>query len=72
MDIRIGKWGRIISGDEAGWYLKVEDDANSTGGYIIITCKEPGSNIGYDNWVKDLVHLRNYFKASNWSIEWLE
>jgi hypothetical protein len=71
MEVRIGQIGRIVQGDEAGCFVKVEDDTENTGGYLILTAKQPSMKDGYDNWVKDREALAGYFRESNWVIEWL-
>ncbi len=71
MEIRIGQVGRIIAGDEIGTYVKVIDDAESTGGYLILTAAEPDMRGSFDNWVENKDSLSQYFAESGWSIDWL-
>lgn len=71
MEIRINQVGRIISGDSLGHYVKVEDDSTSTGGYLVVTSTMPDFEICFDDWVQDIDSLRQYFKDSHWSVQWL-
>jgi hypothetical protein len=34
MEVRTGQVGRIISGDEAGKFVRIDHDAEDTGGYL--------------------------------------
>ncbi len=73
--IKINTIGKILSGGYTGWYVYVEDDSEYTGGYLIHTCIDPDiydTREGYDSWAEDLSSVENYFKESNWTIEWLE
>ena len=55
--------GKILKGDQVGWYVKVEYDADS-GGYYIYQFKnkvgENGLGEAYDDWLESLedVHRR--------------
>ncbi len=71
MEVRIGQVGRIIAGDEVGKYVKVVDDKENTGGYLILTADAPDMQVGFDNWVEDEEALSSYFVEAGWSIEWL-
>lgn len=70
MEVKIGKVGRIALGDEAGSYVKVEDDAENTGGYLILTATRPDMHGGFDNWVENREALTRYFIESGWVVEW--
>lgn len=69
-DILIDKVGKIITGDDAGMYLKVLDDTNSTGGFLIIISKERNMKSGFDSWVEDRESIKKFFQESNWTVEW--
>ncbi len=71
--IEIGKIGLIESGDDEGSQVKVLDDSESTGGFLILTGKnlsDPNSE-AFDSWVENIEELHGYFKESNWVIKWL-
>ena len=70
--IPIGKVGRIISGQEQGCYVKIQDDRANTGGYLVLIGKNRDFSPGSDDWVQDLDQLNRYFEVSAWTIEWLE
>ena len=72
-DVRIGQVGQIISGDQVGRFVKVLDDSENTGGFLILTSIEPTFKNGHgdDNWVEDRDTLSLYFHEADWLIEWL-
>jgi hypothetical protein len=72
MDIRIGAVGRIVSGDYAGWYVKVQDDSENTGGFLILISGDRTfqSGKGFDGWVEGRAMLEGYFRESSWQVEW--
>ncbi|MGZ3974329.1 MAG: hypothetical protein ACXWAT_10130 [Methylobacter sp.] len=71
MDIKVGVVGEIVAGDDAGSYLKVIDDNENTGGFLILTSRSPQMTDGFDNWVESENSLRQYFIESGWVIRWL-
>ncbi|MDD5330546.1 MAG: hypothetical protein PHX38_11100 [Sulfuricella sp.] len=71
MQIRIGEIGRILAGEESGNYVKVLDDTENTGGYLILTAPAIDMRHGYDNWVESKDALARYFEESGWTTEWL-
>jgi hypothetical protein len=68
---KISKKGRIKTGEYAGFFVRIQDDSQTTGGYLILTWKESPS-VGYDNWVEKLTDLEQFLLESGWDIEWLE
>lgn len=64
--------GKITSGDEIGSYVKVIDDSENSGGFIILTSSNINFENGYDNWVGDIDALQQYFKDSDWKINWMK
>ncbi len=68
---KIGKKGLIKTGQEAGFFVRIENDSPNTGGYLILTWKDVPAE-GYDDWVKDLNDLERYFNESGWEIAWFE
>ncbi len=71
VDILIGVIGKIISGEEYGRFVKVIDDSENTGGFLILTADDIElSSRGYDNWVEDKERLKCYFLENKWLIEW--
>ncbi len=76
--VPIGKRGRIVGGPiEAKfstdppdtWFVTVEDDSRSTGGFLVLFANESGTK-GYDDWVENLIDLDEYFREGGWVVEW--
>ncbi len=70
-NIRLDTIGEILEGDDKGKFIKILDDSQSTGGYLIVTSQGPKFETGYDDWVEDWDSLEGYFQESNWIIRWL-
>lgn len=71
MDIRIGVVGTILSGgDENERYIKIADNTESTGGFLILTAEDPDMKRGFDAWVKDRDELEKYFNEANYTVDW--
>ena len=71
MQSKIGKRGRITTGEHAGFLVRVEDDSANTGGYLIL-CSRNGTSEGFDHWVENKTDLDQLFIESGWNVEWLE
>jgi len=71
--VLVGKWGKIIAGKQAGWYVLVEDDTDgSTGGfYVFISPVTSGKN-GFDDWFEKLDGVQRQFQFNGWEIQWLD
>jgi hypothetical protein len=63
--------GRIKSGENAGFFVRIPDDSTNTGGYLVLLWKED-SPVGYDSSVETLADLEQFFRESAWEIDWLE
>lgn len=76
MDIKINKVGLIKEGLDKGWYVRIVEDFQNTGGYLIYTFNSLDSNdpkfLIYDSWVENLEDLKIYFDESSWCVEWLQ
>ena len=72
--IPIGKVGKVIEGEEKGWFIKIEPDNSETKGYYIFLCKNHtfigGLGEGYDDWVDSYESLVEYFKDEDFLVEW--
>ncbi|ALP66325.1 MULTISPECIES: hypothetical protein [Paraburkholderia] len=68
--ILFGTVGRIIAGDSAGFYVKVVDDAENTGGFLILTSDRADMTTGFDNWVETREAVAGFFAESNWEVAW--
>ena len=71
MDIPIGLVGKIIAGDEKGHFVKVEDDSENTGGFLILLSGDITFRSGHDNWVENERALERYFVEAGWTVNWL-
>ncbi|KIU47102.1 hypothetical protein QV12_20315 [Pseudomonas putida] len=63
--------GKVISGHDAGLYVKVIFDSGDTGGYYVLTSNEYDFSVGFDDWVESKEILIKYFAESDWVIDWL-
>lgn len=69
----IGVLGRILTGSDAGWFVEVVDDTDSSGGFLILTHEHlDRSGNGHDSWVETLDDVKRYLDESGWEIEWLD
>jgi hypothetical protein len=71
MDIQIDRLGLIVSGHEAGKYIRIIDDADNTGGYLILTAATADMTEGFDSWCENQDALYSYFTESGWTVRWL-
>jgi hypothetical protein len=70
-NVQTGRVGKIVAGDELGRYIKVVDDNENTGGFLILTADDLEFHSGHDNWVEDEAALLRYFKEAGWSVIWI-
>ncbi len=70
MNIEINKIGKIIKGDDIGHFVKIINDSENTGGYLILISKHQDMQTGYDNWVENEETLLRFIEESHWLIEW--
>jgi len=68
--ILFGIVGKIVAGDDAGWYVKVVDDTANTGGFLVLTSDRPDMTTGFDNWVETKEAVGSFFAESNWEVDW--
>jgi hypothetical protein len=68
--IEIGRVGKIVSGDDAGDYILVQDQLTETGGYLILLGHDPAlTSGGGDYWV-ERHQLGKAFKQKRWTVDW--
>ncbi len=74
MDIKIDKIGIITEGEMKGWYIRIDNDSENTGGFLIIYNPSPdmSSNSGYDAWVENEECLKKFFLESSWVVDWIK
>lgn len=70
--VLVNSKGRLLNGENTGWYIWIKDDQENTGGYLVIQSKTSdfGGN-GFDNWFETIEEIEKFFKYRNWEIEWL-
>ncbi len=66
--------GRIINSDKPGHRVKVTDDAEDTGGFLILEWwDEPSDSrqsATFDSWVADESALQAFFSETGWQVDW--
>lgn len=70
-ELPIGVLGEIVAGAEAGRFVEVVDDAENTGGFLIVTYADADrSPEVFDAWVESIVDVELYFEELGWSVRW--
>lgn len=70
-EILIGKWGKIVAGENVGWYVLVEDDTTgSTGGFYIFRSPQVSKDSCFDDWVETKDGVCKFFQFARWQVEW--
>lgn len=72
IEIRLGTWGKIRKGYAAGQFVRIENDAEATGGYLVLIKPDPEGKDGHDNWVEKYEDLPQFFAEAGWEVEWKE
>ncbi|HBF81025.1 MAG TPA: hypothetical protein DD420_14170 [Streptomyces sp.] len=69
--IRIDSIGRIVSGEEVGRFVKIQELPDDPPSYLVLTAEDRNFHKeGSDSWVEDETSLRQYFTESRWIIDW--
>jgi hypothetical protein len=67
--VPIGVVGKIVSpGDRHGWFVKVKDDSQDSGGYLVLEWRD--SQTGFDNWVQTREAVDKFFHETGWKVIW--
>ena len=70
--IYIDRIGKVIEGDDVGMEIQVTQATDGTEAYYILMSDDfidPKTD-KFDSWVESLEDVEEYFKESNWVIEW--
>ena len=71
MQINYDIFGKIVSGNNSGWYVKFIHDEQDTGGFYIHEIKEPNGDEGFDTWLETENDVQGYISENEWEIAWL-
>ena len=69
--IEIGRIGKIVKGDDVGCFIKIQDDSENTGGFLILQSESEDFSTGSDDWVEDAKGLEESLEESEWAVNWL-
>lgn len=70
--IKYDTLGKILEGENKGWFIKIIDDTENTGGFYIYEFESIEKEQGFDTWLENENQVKGYFYESEWKIEWLE
>ncbi len=70
--VPIGQVGRIQRGEYAGWFVRVDDDSDNTGGLLVLLSPNPqfAGPVGFDDWCEDEAALERYFRKLDGDVDW--
>jgi hypothetical protein len=72
LEIRLNEIGKITSGNEKGWFIKIEYDTSTMGYYVYVSDNENFMGInGFDNWVEKKEYVSELLEGYGWNVEWL-
>jgi hypothetical protein len=73
-NIPIGVEGKVTNASQPGLMIRVEDDAENTGGFLIYQWWEgsdgPNEQGAFDDWVESVEDLQRFFTHKGWSVLW--
>jgi len=72
MQTPINTIGKILEGDDAGFFVKIQHDVEDTGGFLILVSEDKTFEKGFDDWVQDTESLQGYIAESQWVIDWMD
>jgi len=71
LEIRLEQYGKILSGQNEGYYVRVHRDAEETGGYFVFIVDDlENATDGGDYWAVDMGEVETIFRTSDWEVEW--
>lgn len=75
MNVPYGVVGAIQNSEKPGHRVKVVDDTDNTGGYVILEwwngSEGPNDGGAFDSWVENHAWLKRFVEEAGWEIEWL-
>lgn len=70
-NIVLDKIGKVLEGEDKGWFIKIVKDTERTRGYYVFFCKNKNfKGEVFDNWLLNYDDLQQYFVEKKWEIEW--
>ena len=74
MKIQMAVVGRVINSDKENHLIRIENDAQNTGGFLIfekwVGSDGPNTREWFDSWIKDEASIERFIAESGWEIEW--
>jgi len=72
--IPIGVRGRVLNGQHPNMKIRVDDDVEDTGGFLIYQWWDgsngPNEHGAFDDWVESRASLERYIANVGWTVEW--
>jgi hypothetical protein len=72
-ELPIGVIGEIVAGVDVGRFVEIVDDAENTGGFLVVTYADADrSPEVFDSWLESIVDVELYFEELGWRVQWQE
>jgi hypothetical protein len=72
--IPIGVQGRVMNTPQPGLTVRVENDSEDTGGFLIYQwwhgSQGPNQHGAFDDWVESVEGVEKFFAQKGWSVNW--
>ncbi len=62
--------GRITSGHQLGWGIRVENDQHSTGGVFVLFLHPTDESMAFDDWYESLAKFAEAVPTLGYDIAW--
>ena len=70
MELKYNTIGKITAGENCGWLVKIINDTDDSGGYIIYEFESDESDDGFDTLLENETQVKGYIYENEWEIEW--
>lgn len=70
MQLEYNTIGKITAGENCGWFVKIINDTNDSGGYFIYEFEDSDGVNGFDTWLENETHVKGYIYENEWEIDW--